>query len=116
LERKRKMKKITYFILVALIITVVASVRVIPVRAMSGCNDTCEHTSKNKRGFSKCLDSCKKEEAITKANRERNMKNEKGAIITDEKFRKCAESCNGPLSTQNYSSCIQKCKKAPTGN
>jgi hypothetical protein len=105
------MNKTAYLILIVLI-TVVTIVGVIPVTAMSGCDDTCDHNSKNKRS---CLDSCKKEEALTKANRERNMRNEKGVIITDEKFRKCSESCSGPLSTQNYSSCIQKCKQAAAG-
>jgi hypothetical protein len=107
------MKKTAYWITSACIIAVLA-IGISPITAMSGCEDTCDHTTKNKRSFSKCLDSCNKE-AIAKANRERNMRNEKGAIITDEKVRKCSESCSGTLSTQNYSSCIQKCKNAAAG-
>ena len=107
------MKRTAYLILLALL-TVLAIVRVTPVTAMSGCEDTCNHNYKNKSSFSKCLDSCKKE-PIAKAERERNTRNEKGAIITDEKFKKCSESCSGTLSTQNYSSCIQKCKNAAAG-
>ena len=107
------MKKTAYLILITLLLTVVA-IGVIPVTAMAGCEDACDHNTNNKRILSKCLDSCKKE-AIAKTERDRNMRNEKGAIITDEKFRECSAKCSGPLSTQNYSSCIQKCKKAAAG-
>ena len=107
------MKKIAYLIFIALLITVLAF-GISPITAMSSCEDTCDHNTNNRRSLSKCQDSCKKE-ALAKTERERNMRNEKGAIITDEKFRKCSENCSGTLNTQNYSSCIQKCKNAAAG-
>jgi hypothetical protein len=109
-----KMKKIAYMILTTLIITVLAIVRVPAATALSGCEDTCDRTTKNRKSFSKCMDSCKKE-VSAKAERERNMRNQRGAIITDEKYSKCLDDCSSTISTQSYSSCIQKCKNAAAG-
>ena len=92
------MKKTVYLILIAIIITVLAIVIVLPGTALAGCEDACDHNYKNKKNLSKCLDSCKK-----------------GALKTDEKSRKCSERCRGTLSTESYSNCFQKCKKASDG-